>query len=115
MFLNAWLINTFRILRTKFESRASGIKLGDHHNYDTKNQIIILLVCDVVLMLFLHLLSTSSHQPDKETQTKIKLLNMCLTMNTPKMLLTLSGVIISSVLLYLNDKLSMNTKIITTQ
>ena len=106
MISNSWMINTYGNLRKKFENSESGINIGVK-NHDIKKQILILLVCNIALFLFLHLLSIHGDEPKKSAKLILE--------NTIKIITTLSGVAISSVLLYLNDKLSTNTKIITTQ
>ena len=102
---NSWLINTYRNLRKKFENSESGINIGEN-NKNIKKQILILLVCNIILFVFVHLLSI---QESSSGAAKI------MSKNTIKIITTLSGVAISTTLLYLNDKLSTNTKIITTQ
>lgn len=102
---NSWLINTYRNLRKKFENSESGINIGEN-NKNIKKQILILLVCNIILFVFVHLLSMQVESPGS---AKI------MSKNTIKIITTLSGVAISTILLYLNDKLSTNTKIITTQ
>ena len=101
---NSWLINTYVNLRKKVGYSESGIDIGD--NNQTKKQILILLVCDIILFIFVHLLSI---QESSSGPAKI------MSKNTIKIITTLSGVAISSVLFYLTDNLSSHTKIITTQ
>lgn len=105
---NAWLIDTYRKLRVNFEKIETGINLGERKNYVMKNQIIILLIFNIILFLFLHLLSI---QYSSQKSVVIDLIPK----NMIKIIITLSGVVISSTLLYLNNELSTNTKIITTQ
>ena len=103
---NSWLINTYRNLRKKFENSESGINIGEN-NKNIKKQILILLVCNIILFVFVHLLSMQGVESTGSAKIVSK--------NTIKIITTLSGVAISTTLLYLNDKLSTNTKIITTQ
>ena len=108
---NSWFINTYRNLRKKFEKSESGINVGDK-NHNIKKQILILLVCNIILFLFVHLLSIKWGDVSEilpKSSTKF------VSINTIKIITTLSGVAISSLLLYLNNTLSTNTKIITTQ
>ncbi len=102
MISNSWFINTYRNLRKKFENSVSGIKLGEKNN-NIKKHILILLVCNMILFLFLHLLSIQN--------IEIRIISL----NMVKIIITFTGVTISSILLYLNNELSTNTKIITTQ
>jgi hypothetical protein len=109
---NSWLINTYRDLRKKFENSVSGINIGEN-NHNIKKQILILLVCNIILFVFAHLLSIKwGEAPEGSTRLSS---TKFVSKNTIKIITTLSGVAISSTLLYLNDKLSTNTKIITTQ
>ena len=103
---NSWLINTYRKLRKKFENSESGINIGEN-NKNIKKQILILLVCNIILFVFVHLLSMQGVESTGSAKIVSK--------NTIKIITTLSGVAISTTLLYLNNKLSTNTKIITTQ
>ena len=103
MVSNSWLINTFRILRAKFSNSDTGIDLGSKSNYKTKNQIILLLVCSVTLLLFLHLLSISV----------LPTLNPAINVLT--LIIIVVCCILTSITIQLNDQLSSNTKIITTQ
>jgi hypothetical protein len=106
---NSWLINTYRNLRKKFENSESGINIGEN-NKNIKKQILILLVCNIILFVFAHLLSIKlSDVREKPPPTKF------VSLNTIKIITTLSGVAISSVLFYLTGNLSSHTKIITTQ
>jgi hypothetical protein len=105
---NSWLINTYINLRKKIGNSESGIDIGD--NNQTKKQILILLVCNIILFVFAHLLSIKlSDVREKPPPTKF------VSLNTIKIITTLSGVAISSVLFYLTGNLSSHTKIITTQ
>lgn len=110
---NSWLINTYINLRKKFENSASGINIGEN-NKNIKKQILILLVCNIILFVFVHLLSI---EESSSVSAKIMSKNTIdiMSKNTMKIITTLSGVALSAILFYLNDKLSTNTKIITTQ
>jgi hypothetical protein len=103
MVSNNWLINTFRILRAKFTNSDTGIDLGSKKNHKTKNQIILLLVCSVILLLFLHLLSISV-LPTLNPAT-----------NVLTLIIIVVCLILTSITIHLNDELSSNTRIITTQ
>jgi hypothetical protein len=107
---NSWLINTYINLRKKIGNSKSGIDIGD--NNKTKKQILILLVCDIILFIFVHLLSIEWGDESKKLS---KLSTKLVSINTIKIFTTLSGIAISSILLYLTDILSSHTKIITTQ
>ena len=107
---NSWLINTYINLRKKNGNSESGIDIGD--NNQTKKQILILLVCDIILFIFVHLLSIKWGD---ETVTLSKPSTKLVSINTIKIFTTLSGIAISSVLFYITNNLSSHTKIITTQ
>ena len=107
---NSWLINTYINLRKKNGNSESGIDIGD--NNQTKKQILILLVCDIILFIFVHLLSIEwGDESKKISKPSTKLVSI----NTIKIFTTLSGIAISSVLFYITNNLSSHTKIITTQ
>ena len=107
---NSWLINTYINLRKKNGNSESGIDIGD--NNQTKKQILILLVCDIILFIFVHLLSIKWGD---ETVTLSKPSTKLVSINTIKIFTTLSGIAISSVLFYITNNLSSHTMIITTQ
>ena len=108
---NSWLIKIYVNLRKKIGYSESGIDIGDK-NKNIKKQILILLVCDIILFIFVHLLSIEwGDESKKISKPSTKLVSI----NTIKIFTTLSGIAISSILLYLTDILSSHTKIITTQ
>ena len=108
---NSWLINIYVNLRKKNGYSESGIDIGDK-NKNIKKQILILLVCDIILFIFVHLLSIEwGDESKKISKPSTKLVSI----NTIKIFTTLSGIAISSVLFYITNNLSSHTKIITTQ
>ena len=108
---NSWLINIYVNLRKKNGYSESGIDIGDK-NKNIKKQILILLVCDIILFIFVHLLSIKWGD---ETVTLSKPSTKLVSINTIKIFTTLSGIAISSVLFYITNNLSSHTMIITTQ
>lgn len=106
---NSWLINTLSTLRKKFIDNDTGINLGKESNYENKNHLIIFLVCSTVLLWILHLLSTQN------IRTLFPKFSGFPTINTVNVIIIVSGLALTSVSLFLNDKLESNTKIVTTQ
>lgn len=106
---NSWLINTMSILRKKFIHKETGINLGKKSNYMTKNYLLASLICGTILFWVLHLSSTQN------TQRLIPKFSGSPSINTVNVIVISLGIVIISVSLFLNDQLTSNTKIITTQ
>lgn len=103
---NSWFINTLEKVHRKFSNSEKGSNFGSEENYKIKDYIKILLVCGTILLLLVHLISlqiVQSHIPKS------------IRINSVKLLVIVIGLALTSVSIYMNDKLSSNTKIITQQ
>lgn len=103
---NSWFINTLEKVHRKFSNSEKGSNFGSEENYKIKDYVKILLVCGTILLLLVHLISlqiVQSHIPKS------------IRINSVKLLVIVIGLALTSVSIYMNDKLSSNTKIITQQ
>lgn len=98
IYSNSWFINTFDKLRRKFNNE-TGAGFGTP-NYNAKNLIKIYLVLGSILLILLHLVS-------------VKDIPTIIPTNSVKILLSVSGIMITCFSFGLNSELSSYTKILT--
>jgi hypothetical protein len=95
---NSILINTFRILHTKYSEYGKEVNLGDPNNYNLKDNLKISMICSTILLWGLLVFPFIFSQGRNEQ------------------MVFLSGVTLmtSSISIYLSQKLGNNTKTIST-
>jgi hypothetical protein len=103
---NSWFINTLEKVHRKFSNSEKGSNFGSEENYKIKDYIKILLVCGTILLLLIHLISLQVAQ---------SYIPKSIRMNSVKLLVIVIGLVSTSISIYMNDKLSSNTNIITQQ
>lgn len=103
---NSWFINTLEKVHRKFSNSEKGSNFGSEENYKIKEYIKILLVCGTILLLLVHLISL---------QIVESYIPKSIRINSVKLLIIAVGLVLTSISIYMNDKLSSNTNIITQQ
>jgi hypothetical protein len=93
---NSILINTYRVLHRKFSEYGSAINLGDPKNYNMKDNLKTLMICNTILLWGLLLYPFNINK------------------NEIMLVLSITTLTISSVSVYLSQQLGNNTKTITT-
>jgi hypothetical protein len=66
MVANSLLINTYRILYTKYAKLEQPIDLGDSKNYDIRDRLKILMICNTILLWILIIYSEYFGQRGKQ-------------------------------------------------